>query len=222
MISFSKFIEEESPDSTSPPIPGSEDGEEGGTHNDSRVLSKELGISDEDAAEADQCRTYLCHEKIEFPEDGVVVLPPVDVSIEPIDDDDAMYKMTVLATNPRKIQDMNGNDYTGDKLEFIKDVDKEFVEALKAQGWTSVGQPMPGMDGGMPGMGGSLGGAPPMMSHTEYPTFPNWVQLRETGTSTGDVATFSRMTIPLVRRGYPNLMYGKNKKKPYMQPQVED
>jgi len=208
MTSFLKFIEQEGVDSTSPPIPGAND--EGETHNDSRVLSKELGISDADAAEADQCKTYLCHEKIEFPDDGVVLLPPIDVRIEPLND--SMYKMTVLATNPRKIQDMNGNDYTGDKLEFTKDVNKEFVEALKAQGWTSVGQ----APQGMPGMGSPMGGAPPMMSHTEYPTFSNWVQLRETGTSTGDIATFSRMTIPLVRRGYL-----PSKKKPYKQPQVE-
>ena len=210
MTSFLKFIEQEG-SSTSPPIPGSDDNE-GETHNDSRVLNKEFGISDEDAAEADKCRTYLCHEKIEFPDDGVVLSPPIDVSVEPIGNDDGMYKITVLSTNPRKIQDMNGNDYTGDKLEFTKNVDKEFVEALKAQGWTSVGQ-------SQPGMGTSLGGAPPpMMSHTEYPTFSNWVQLRETGTSTGDVATFSRMTLPLMRRMYPDVM---SKKKPYKQPQVE-
>lgn len=219
MVSFHKFVEDEAAPAmdgpTSPPVPGSEDS---GTHNDSRVLNKELGISDEDAVEVDRTKTFLCNEEIEFPEDGVVVLPPIDVRIEPIDDEN-MFKLTVYATNPRKIQDMNGNDYQGDKLEFTKEVNKEYVEAIKAQGW--------GSGGGMPGMGSPMGGGPPMMAHTEYPTFADWIQLKEVGTATCDVAVFARPAIPQVRRMYPNLItFGtdkkQKKKKPYQQPQIED
>lgn len=221
MISFTKFIEDEAAPAmggpTSPPPPGASDDQGGETHNDSRVLNKELGISDEDAAEADRTKTFLCHTVIDFPEDGVKVLPPTDVRLEPIDGEDGMFKLTVYATNPRKIQDMNGYDYQGDELEFTKTVNKKTVEALKAQGWGS-GAPQGGMG---PPMGGGMGG-PPMMAHTEYPSFSQWFQLRETGTSTGDIAGFSRMTIPMVRRIYPNLIAFGKKKKPYMQPQVQD
>jgi len=49
-----------------------------------------------------------------------------------------------------------------------------------------------GMGMGMGGGGGGGGGMPPMMSHTEYPTFGDWISFKETGTSTGDVACFAR------------------------------
>lgn len=53
--------------------------------------------------------------------------------------------------------------------------------------------------------------------------FKDWLDLQETGTTTADVAHFSRMCIPLVRRAFPkhwgNYDTGKKKKK---QPQVEE
>lgn len=59
----------------------------------------------------------------------------------------------------------------------------------------------------------------------EIATFEDWIQLKETGTSTGDVAGFQRIAIPLVRRIFPNEITfetKKKKKKPYRQPQVEE
>lgn len=49
--------------------------------------------------------------------------------------------------------------------------------------------------------------------------FKEWLQLQETGTSTADVAVFSRISIPLVRRIWP---VEKDKKKRYEVPQVKD
>ncbi len=191
MMKFNDYIENEAVPSmgigASPENPDNEEE----TRNDSSVLNKELGISDQDAKEVDRTKTFLCHSPIIFPEDGVKVLGPTDVRVEPIGDNDNIFKITVYATNPRKIQDLNGNDYKGDKLEFSKEVSKKTVEALKAQGWNSGGGMMGGMMGGMGGMGGGMGGMPPMMSHTEYPTFHSWV-LKETGTSTACVASFAR------------------------------
>lgn len=222
MKTFKHFIEQEvvptmGGDGASPPLP-SEGGDD--THNDSSVLAKELGIRDKDMKMVDQTKTFLCLAPLEFPADGVKVLPPTDVTVMPIDDNNETFKLTVRATNPRKIQDLSGTDYKGGKLEFSKEVDKKTVEAIKGHGWTSGGAPpmggnMPPM-GGMGGIGGGIGG-PPMMSHTEYPTFEKWISLKEVGTSTGDVAVFSRMTLPMVRRTFPNT----KKKKPYQVPQVE-
>ncbi len=176
MIKFSDYLETEAV----PPMGVGEAPENPDTHNDSRVLNKELGISDQDAAEADRTKTFLCHAPITFPNDGVKVLGPTEVRIEQINDN--MYKLTVYATNPRKIQDLNGNDYKGGNIEFSKEVNKETVEALKGQGWNSGG----------PNIGGGIPPNPMMMAHTEYPTFQSWVSLKETGTSTADVACFSQ------------------------------
>jgi len=61
----------------------------------------------------------------------------------------------------------------------------------------------------------------------EIATFDEWMQLKETGTSTGDVAGFQRIAIPLVRRIFPSEITfdtkdKKKKQKPYMQPQVKE
>lgn len=58
--------------------------------------------------------------------------------------------------------------------------------------------------------------------------FREWLKLHETGTSTADIAGFSRITIPLVRRwwisDWEEEQAGKKKKKrnPYKLPQVEE
>jgi len=58
--------------------------------------------------------------------------------------------------------------------------------------------------------------------------FKEWL-IKEVGTSTGDIAGFRRITLPMVRRMYPPeiaMMYAKDppgkKKKVYKQPQVQD
>jgi hypothetical protein len=58
--------------------------------------------------------------------------------------------------------------------------------------------------------------------------FKDWL-IREAGTTTGDIAGFRRMTLPLVRRMFPPeiaTMYANDppgkKKKPYKQPQVQE
>ncbi len=48
--------------------------------------------------------------------------------------------------------------------------------------------------------------------------FKDFINMNETGTSTGDIATFSRIVIPMTRRSWPT----DKAKKPYRQPQVEE
>ena len=57
----------------------------------------------------------------------------------------------------------------------------------------------------------------------EMTSFKEWMHIKEVSTSTGDIAGFQRIAIPLVRRMYPNeiTFETKKKKKPYKQPQVE-
>jgi hypothetical protein len=53
----------------------------------------------------------------------------------------------------------------------------------------------------------------------KYTTFSEWLQLRETATSTGDIAGFKRMTLPMVTRqwvghwGDEDPFFKKKKKK---------
>lgn len=47
--------------------------------------------------------------------------------------------------------------------------------------------------------------------------FKDFINLDETGTSTADIAGFSRICIPMTRRQWPT-----DKKKPYRVPQVEE
>lgn len=54
--------------------------------------------------------------------------------------------------------------------------------------------------------------------------FKDWL-MTEVGTSTGDIAVFSRITLPLVRRQWPSEFTFedyKKKKKALKQPQVEE
>lgn len=56
-------------------------------------------------------------------------------------------------------------------------------------------------------------------------TFDEWKQLRETSTTTADVAGFQRIAIPLVRRLFPpqiTFETKKKKKEPRWQPQVKE
>jgi len=53
-------------------------------------------------------------------------------------------------------------------------------------------------------------------------SFKEWMHLKEVATTTADVAGFRRITIPLVRRLYPQEITFDNKKKPRWQPQVKD
>lgn len=66
-----------------------------------------------------------------------------------------------------------------------------------------------------------------------YKSFKQWMLYRECGTSTGDVAGFSRIAIPLVTRTWmPNLVFdmeptenyptAKKKKRVKQQPQVKE
>lgn len=50
-------------------------------------------------------------------------------------------------------------------------------------------------------------------------SFQNWV---ETMTSTNCIAGFSRITIPMIKRSWPNWDSWKKKKKVYEQPQVKE
>jgi hypothetical protein len=50
--------------------------------------------------------------------------------------------------------------------------------------------------------------------------FKDWF-VNEEGTSTADIAGYSRITIPLVRRSFVT-DFGKNKKKKYRVPQLEE
>jgi hypothetical protein len=58
--------------------------------------------------------------------------------------------------------------------------------------------------------------------------FKEFIDLTETGTSTADIAGFSRICIPLVRRMYPNeidIGFGKNTKRTkvtYKVPQLDE
>jgi hypothetical protein len=60
--------------------------------------------------------------------------------------------------------------------------------------------------------------------------FKKWMQLQEVGTSTGDVAAFSRISIPMSRRMWPPSVAtmfdqsppGEKKKKIKKQPQLEE
>lgn len=55
--------------------------------------------------------------------------------------------------------------------------------------------------------------------------FKEWLNLQETGTSTGDVAGFARICMPMVYRWWPTEMddeKNKKKKKTYRVPQVEE
>lgn len=52
--------------------------------------------------------------------------------------------------------------------------------------------------------------------------FKDWL-LKEVGTSTGDIAGFRRISIPMVRRVWPTEGDDKKKrKKPYRVPQVDE
>lgn len=61
-------------------------------------------------------------------------------------------------------------------------------------------------------------------------TFREFLQLGEAGTTTADVAGFSRVTVPPVRRAWPSDPEAvdyydwnpKKKKKPYRVPQLEE
>ena len=62
-------------------------------------------------------------------------------------------------------------------------------------------------------------------------SFKQWILYKECGTSTGDIAGFSRIAIPLVTRTWmPNVVfdmeptenYPKKKKRIKQQPQVEE
>lgn len=65
-----------------------------------------------------------------------------------------------------------------------------------------------------------------------YRSFKQWMLYKECGTSTGDIAGFSRISIPLVTRTWaPNVVFDmdpthnypkKRKKRAKKQPQVEE
>ena len=230
MRNFHKFMEDEMGGGTAPPVPGSDDQD---THDDSSVLDKELDIDPEARKEADASTTFTCHAVIDFPEHGLKAMPPTEITAFPMEDGN--FEITVLydgGTNSQKLQDMDGNDYEGEIKDLKRIVSRAFLEFLKSHAWKTVGMGggMDPMGGGMPppmggAMGGRMGGMggmapmdavpPTLVAHTQYQClgFSKWMHLKETGTSTGDVAGFQRITIPLVRRLYPNEITFKTKKK---------
>ena len=143
---------------SSPPVPGEDDND--ATHDDSRVLDKELDIDPEARKEADASMSFTCHAVIDFPEHGLKAMPPTEVTAMPLDNGN--YEITVLydgGTNRQKLQDMNGNDYHGEVKDLKRVVSKAFLEFLKAHAWKAAYGGGSGMDpmGGM-GMGMDMGG----------------------------------------------------------------
>lgn len=169
MISFREFVEQESAPvmgsgSTQPPNPDQ------GTHDDLRVMSKELDISPEEQAAADMATTFTLYQPLEFKSTlsgkNFKVMPPTEVAFEKINDES--YKLKVFAgsggTNRQKVQDMNGNDYRGELEDLERVIGRGHFEKLKAHSLKAMASgggmgadPMGGMMGGPP-----MGGAPPM------------------------------------------------------------
>jgi len=144
---------------SAPPVPGEDDNN--ATHDDSRVLDKEMDIDPEARKEADASMTFTCHAVIDFPEHGLKAMPPTEVTMFPLDDGN--YEITVLydgGTNSQKLQDMNGNDYHGEVKDLKRVVSKAFAEFLKSHAWKAAFGGGGGMDP-MGGMGMDMGGGMP-------------------------------------------------------------
>ena len=155
MLNFRKFFENEAAPvmGGAPTQPSSDDAD---TYDDPTVLDKELGISKSDRKDADYTATFTCHAVIDFPESGIKIHPPTELTVKPLEDGN--YEITVLAgsggTNPQKIQNLNGTDYTGPLKDYKRIVSGNFINWLKSHAWKA----QPAADNGSMGMGMDMGG----------------------------------------------------------------
>lgn len=125
MGSFRKFMEDENIPfgmTSISPTPPDEAGAE--THDDSTVTDKEFDISKDARLAADSSMTYTLEAPLTLP-NGVQVFAGTQVGIEPLDNGN--YKFRVLATNSRKMRDMDGNDWNGE----LRDSDTEMEVTKK-------------------------------------------------------------------------------------------